>query len=274
MEIFVDATISTKGDHNMAMRAQTMAKLRAMKLGGMPRGYEDQLAMPDTQALPFDSRFGLLVDQEESDRKNRRYQGKLRVARLREKATIEDLDFVPGRGLDKARMLELATCAWVQAKQCILVTGATGVGKTFVACALAHKAMQHGYTARYVRLPRLLHEIEIARADGSYLKLMAAFAQVDVLVMDDWGLAPLSGQQRRDVLEIVEDRHGTRSLLMVSQLPVDKWFDVIGDETIADAIMDRIIHGAHRIDLSGGSVRKRKATKADLLVLPKGEVKT
>ncbi len=121
--------------------------------------------------------------------------------------------------------------------------------------------MQHGYTARYVRLPRLLHEIQLAKADGSYLKMMAAIARVDVLVMDDWGLAPLTGEQRRDVLEVVEDRYGTRSLLMASQLPVDQWFDVIGDATIADAIMDRIVHGAHRIELGGGSGRKRKATK-------------
>jgi DNA replication protein DnaC len=245
----------------MSMRAQTLTKLRAMKLNGMARGYEDQLSMPDTQALPFDSRMGFLVDQEEAERLNRRYQGKLRVARLREKAALEDLDFTPGRGIDKAQMLELASCAWVEAKQCILITGATGVGKTFVACALAHKAMQHGYTARYVRLPRLLHEIQVAKADGSYLKLMAAIARVDVLVMDDWGLAPLTGEQRRDVLELVEDRYGTKSLLMSSQLPVDQWFDVIGDATIADAIMDRIVHGSHRLDLSGGSGRKRKAIK-------------
>ena len=161
MEIFVEKPITTK-EESMAMRAQTVAKLRAMKLSGMAKGYEDQMIMPDTQALPFDPRFGLLVDQEEADRMNRRYQGKLRTAKLREKAAIEDIDYIPGRGLDKARMMELASCAWVKAKQGILITGPTGVGKTFVACALAHKAMQHGYTARYVRLPRLLHEIQLA----------------------------------------------------------------------------------------------------------------
>lgn len=250
----------------MVMRAQTIAKLRAMKLTGMAKGYEEQLTMPDTQALAFDPRFGLLVDQEEADRLNRSYQGKLRVAKLREKALLEDFEYIPGRGIDKARIMELAACSWVTAKQSILITGATGVGKTFLACALAHKAMQHGYTARYIRLPRLLHELQIAKADGSYLKVMAAFARVDVLVIDDWGLAPLNSEQRRDVLEVVEDRYGNRSLLMSSQIPVDQWFDVIGDATVADSIMDRIVHGAHRIDLNGGSGRKRKATK--LLLAP------
>jgi DNA replication protein DnaC len=245
----------------MAMRAQTVSKLRAMKLNGMAQAYEDQLVMPDTQALPFDSRLAFMVDQEEVDRSNRRYQSKLRLAGLRENSSLEDLDFLPGRGLDKAQILDLSTCAWVESKQCVLITGATGVGKTFLACALGHKAMQRGYTARYTRLPRLLQEIQIAKADGSYLKLMDNLAKVDVLIIDDWGLAPLSGEQRRDVLEIVENRYGTKSLLMSSQLPVDQWFDAIGDPTIADAIMDRIVHGAHRLSLSSPSGRKRRASK-------------
>jgi len=245
----------------MAMRAQTVSKLRAMKLNGMAQAYEDQLVMPDTQALPFDSRLAFMVDQEDVDRSNRRYQSKLRLAGLRENSSLEDLDFLPGRGLDKAQILDLSTCAWVESKQCVLITGATGVGKTFLACALGHKAMQRGYTARYTRLPRLLQEIQIAKADGSYLKLMDNLAKVDVLIIDDWGLAPLSGEQRRDVLEIVENRYGTKSLLMSSQLPVDQWFDAIGDPTIADAIMDRIVHGAHRLSLSGPSGRKRRASK-------------
>jgi len=241
------------------MREQTLAKLRAMKLSGMATGYGDQMVLPEAHSLPFDERFGLLVDQEETDRQNRKYQGRLRTAKLREKAVIEDLDFSPHRGLDKSVILGLATCGWIAGKQSVLVTGPTGAGKTFVACALAHKAMQRGYSARYARLPRLLQEMQLAKVDGSYLDVLASLARVDVLVIDDWGISPLDGEQRRDFLELVEDRYGTRSLLMTSQLPVDQWFDVIGDATIADAIMDRIIHSAHRLELRGESGRKKKA---------------
>lgn len=244
------------------MREQTLTKLRAMKLSGMASGYADQAGMPEAHALPFDDRFGLLVDQEETDRKNRRYQGRLRTAKLREKANFEDLDLSPGRGLDKSVMLALASCEWVASKQHILITGPTGAGKTFVSCALAHKAMQHGYSARYARLPRLLQEMQLAKTAGKYLDLLATLARIDVLVIDDWGLAPLDGEQRRDFLELVEDRYGTRSLLMSSQLPVDQWFDAVGDATIADAIMDRIIHCAHRLDLRGEESGRKKKNPA------------
>lgn len=241
------------------MREQTLLKLKAMQLNGMAKAYEDQLSIADAQTLPFDDRLGLLVDREETERFDRRYQGRLRAAKLREKAAIEDLDFASARGLDKSVILSLASGNWIEGKQNILITGPTGAGKTYMACAFAHKALQLGYTSRYVRLPRLLQEIQIARAEGRYLNILAGLARVDVLLVDDWGLAPLSGEQRRDFLELVEDRYGSKSLLMTSQLSTDKWFDVIGDATIADAIMDRIIHNSHKLELKGPSMRQEKA---------------
>ena len=224
------------------MKKHTVEKLKEMTLHGMARAYEEQQAMPESQSLPFDDRLGMLVDREETDRQDRRYQRRLKSSRLREAAAVEDIDFNPGRGLDKGLVLTLASCKWIDAKQHLLITGPTGTGKTFVSCALANKAMQQGYNVRYVRLPRL-----------------ASLSRVDVLALDDWGLAPLSGDQRRDFLELVEDRYGAKSLIMTSQLPVDKWFDVVGDATVADAILDRIVHRSHRLDLRGESVRRKQA---------------
>lgn len=246
------------------MKKHTMEKLKELTLHGMAKAYEEQLAMPEAQSLPFDDRLGLLVDREEADRQNRRYQRRLKLARLRERAAVEDLEFSPERGLDKGLILTLASCQWIDGKQHILITGPTGAGKTFVACALANKAMQQGYNVRYVRLPRLFQDFVTARASGEYAKLLASLARVDVLLLDDWGLAPLGGEQRRDFLELVEDRYGTKSLIMTSQLPVDRWFDVIGDPTVADAILDRIVHRSHRLDLKGESIRRRKAREQGL----------
>ena len=177
------------------------------------------------------------------------------MARLREKACIEDMDFSVHRNIDKSMFLSLAAGGWIEQNQNVLITGPTGCGKTFIACALAHKAMQIGYTARYYRLPRLLQELQLSRADGRYLNILQALGRAEVLVIDDWGINTLSTEQRRDVLEIVEDRYATRSLLMASQLPVDRWFDVIGDPTIADAIMDRVIHRSHRLELTSGKTK-------------------
>ena len=242
------------------MKNQTLEKLRELTLHGMAKAYEEQLAVPQAQSLAFDDRLGLLVDREESDRLDKRYQRRLKTARLREKAAIEDLEFTPGRGLDKGLILSLASCKWIDGKQHILITGLTGAGKTYLACALANKAMQHGYSVRYVRVPRLLQDFAAARANGEYLKLLSSLSRIDVLLLDDWGLATLGGDQRRDFLELVEDRYGTRSLIMTSQLPVDKWYDVIGDPTIADATLDRIVHSSHRLELkSDESIRRRKA---------------
>lgn len=237
---------------------QTLEKLRNLKLKGMAKGFEEQLAVPDVMSMSFDDRFGLLVDREEGDRNDRRFQGRMRLARLRENACIEGVDFSPGRGMDKSVLLSLAACSWVKGNQNILITGPTGVGKTYLACALAHKACLEGFTSRYVRVPRLFQDLAIAKADGSYRELMADYAKVNVLILDDWGLATMNDEQRRDLLEIAEDRYSTRSTIITSQIPVENWFDVIGEPTVADAIMDRLIHRAHKLALKGPSKRKEK----------------
>lgn len=171
---------------------------------------------------------------------------------------MEDIDYRHPRGLDKAQMLKLAECQWIKEHQNLIITGPTGIGKTWLACALAHKACREGYSALYTRLPRLLQDIGISKGDGRYPKLMKDLAKTDLLILDDWGLSPLKGDQLRDLLEVLEDRHGLRSTLVTSQLPVDNWHDYLGDPTLADAILDRLIHNAHRIPLRGESMRKQK----------------
>jgi DNA replication protein DnaC len=237
----------------------TLAKLQHLKFTGMAAALAEQMQMPDIEELAFEERLGLLVDRELTERENRRLSSRLRRARLKHNAALEDIDYRHPRGLDKSLIQSLATCQWVKEHLNILITGPTGVGKTWIACALAQKACREGYTAGYLRLPRLLQEMAIAKGDGRYPKLLATLAKTDVLVLDDWGLAKLTGEQRRDLLEILEDRHATRSTLATSQLPIETWHDIIGDPTLADAILDRLVHNAYRINLKGASMRKRKA---------------
>ncbi len=237
----------------------TLDKLHTLRLTGMGKAFEDQLRMPDHETLSFEERLGLLVDRELTQRDNRRLQTRLRNAKLRQAATIEDLDYRYPRGLDKALLSRLSTCQWIAEHHNVLLTGSTGVGKTWIACALAHKACRDGYSAQYLRLPRLWRELAIAKGDGRYPKLLASVAKIDVLVLDDFGLTPLTEEHRRDLLEILEDRHGTRSTLITSQLPVDRWHDAIGEPTLADAILDRVVHNAYKITLKGDSMRKRTA---------------
>jgi DNA replication protein DnaC len=238
----------------------TLDKLQALKLTGMTAALSDQLQMPDIEELSFDERLGLLVDRELTARDNRRLTSRLRRARLKHQAALEDIDYRHPRGLDKSLIQALAACRWVQEHLNILITGPTGVGKTWLACALAQKACREGHTALYLRLPRLLQELAIAKGDGRYPKLLTTLAKTEVLILDDWGLVPLTAEQRRDLLEILEDRHGVRSTLATSQLPLDKWHDLIGDPTLADAILDRLVHNAYKITLKGASMRKRQAT--------------
>jgi len=205
-------------------------------------------------------RFGLMVDREITERANRRLQTRLKKARLRQQASFEDIDFRTPRGLDKKLMLSLASCDWIRKANNILITGATGTGKSYIACALAHKACLEGYTARYLRLPRLMEAITIAKADGSYGKFMLDLARTDLIVLDDWGLATMNKAQRHDLLEILEDRHGLKSTLITSQLPVEAWHEYIGDPTLADAILDRLVHCAYKINLKGESMRKQHAS--------------
>jgi DNA replication protein DnaC len=234
----------------------TIDKLQALSLGGMARALEEQLGSPTYVGLSFEERLGLLVDREATDRENRRLDRRLKAAKLRSDAVIEDLDLRTPRGLDRATVLALAESHWVAAHRNVLVSGPTGVGKTFLACALAQAAIRRGHTALYLRLPRLLDELVLARADGRLPRLMAAWARVDVLVLDDLGLQPVSPPRAADLLEVIEDRAGLRSTIVTSQLPVGHWHEALGEPTVADAILDRLVHGAYRLELRGASMRR------------------
>ncbi|UZD66473.1 IS21-like element ISSpu5 family helper ATPase IstB [Marinobacter sp. AN1] len=245
------------------LKHPTLDKLHALKLTGMAAALADQSATPDITDLSFEERLGLLVDREMTERDNRRMSSRLRRAKLRHTAILEDIDYRNSRGLDKGLVQSLAGCQWVKEHLNVLITGPTGVGKTWLACALAHKACREGYTAQYVRLTRLMRELTIAKGDGQYSKLLTSLAKVDVLILDDWGLMKLSAENRRDLLEVLEDRHGRRSTIATSQLPIEEWHGVIGDATLADAILDRLVHNAYKISLRGQSMRKRQAKLTD-----------
>ena len=209
--------------------------------------------------LDFDERFGLLVDAEWLDRQNKRLVRNLREAKLRlSDACIEGIDYPARRKLDKAVIRGLASCTWIHEHHNVVITGPTGVGKTYIACALAQQACRKGYRALYRRVPRIFDEILLVRADGTYPRWLAKVARFDVVVLDDWGLVPLAESERRDLLEIMEDRYGNRSTILTSQMPVAQWHDQVGDPTIADAFCDRLLHNAHRIELHGPSRRQEK----------------
>lgn len=236
----------------------TLDKLHQLRLPGMARAFTAQLAQPDIVTLNFEERLGLLVDEECTVRDEVRLQTRLRTAALRQNACLEDIDFRHPRGLDKALLKKLAGGTWLREHLNCLITGATGVGKSYIACALAHQACRDGYRVRYLRLPRLLGELEIARGDGRYRKLIGQIARVDLVVLDDFGLAAFTDHNRRDLLEILEDRYERRSTLVTSQFPVEQWHELLGDATLADAILDRLVHNAYRIPLKGESLRKRQ----------------
>ena len=236
----------------------TVEKLHALKFFGMAIALAEQLDSTEIEALSFDERLGLLVDRELTYRDDRRMTNRLRRARLRHNACLEDIDYRHPRGLDKALLTSMATCQWIKEHLNILITGPSGVGKTWIACALAHQACREGYTALYLRLPRLLHDVALARGDGRYPKLLRTLAKLDLVVIDDWGLAKLTPDNLRDLLEILEDRYAARSTVVTSQLPIEKWHDLIGEPTFADAILDRLVHNAYKFRLKGGSMRKKK----------------
>ena len=235
----------------------TVEHLTAMRLQGLLEAWLQQQRQADMATLGFDERFALLIDAEWLYRENRRLTRALKDAKLKlSHACLEDIDYPARRELDRAQIRQLATCRWVEEHHNILITGATGTGKTFVACALAHKACRDGHRALYRRASRLFDELTLARADGTYARVLQRLARIDVLVIDDWALAAVCEQERQDLLEILEDRHGARSTIVTSQLPVPKWHAHIGDPTLADAICDRLLHNAHRIVLKGPSRRK------------------
>ncbi len=242
----------------------TMEKMRTMRLDAMADTWLEQQRSTDIAALGFDERFGLLVDAEYIHRENRRLARRLKEAKLRQNAAcIEDFDSADKRGIAKTMVQKLATCTWIADHLNVVITGATGVGKTYLACALGQRACRKGYRVTYRRAPRLVDELTMARADGSLPRLLSRLARLDLLILDDWGITPLRDQDRRDLLEVIEDRDGSRSTLVTSQIPVDKWHDYLGDPTVADAIADRVLHSAHRISLEGPSRRKeRKSSKS------------
>jgi DNA replication protein DnaC len=237
----------------------TIDRLRELRLSGMADAADEQQGLPDVQSLAFEDRFALLVDREAAFRENRRLTRLLRQARFRLPACVEDLSFNASRGLDRSVVLRLAACDWIRRSQVVLITGATGTGKTFLACALGQAACRNGHSTRYFWLPLMLQELAMARADGSYPKLLDRLQKTELLIIDDYGLATLTDPERRDLLEILEDRHARRATLVTSQLPLEHWHEIIGDATFGDAILDRLVHHAHRIQLKGGSMRRRKA---------------
>jgi len=240
----------------------TLEQLNELRLHALAQAWQAQHEDPSTDDLSFDERLALLVEAEWMDRQNKRLGRLLREAKLRiAGACLEDIEYAKERKLDRALMRQLATGRWIESHQAVVITGATGVGKTYIACALAQQACRRGHRVLYRRMPRLFDELALARADGTYAKLLARFARTDVLVLDDWGLAPVQDVERRDLLEIMEDRHGLRATIWTSQLPVAQWHDHLGDPTVADAICDRLLHNAHRIVLQGPSRRKEEAKK-------------
>ena len=238
------------------LRQPTLDLLHELRLAGMAQAFEEQTAMPDIAELSFEDRLSLLLEREKTEREQRRYQRLKGHAKLHLDAAIEDINFKAPRGLDRSLILRLASGQWIRDGQTVLVSGATGSGKSYLACALGHQACRAGISTRYYRVSRLLDELTLARGDGSYPKVIQRLARTWLLILDDWGLASLSGQGRHDLLEVLDDRYARRGTLLASQVPVEHWHDVVGDPTFGDAILDRLLNNAHRITLKGGSMRR------------------
>ena len=241
---------------------QTLQTLKTLRLPGMAAAFEEQHTHAASAALSVDERFSMLVDREQSWRDNRRVARLLREARLKStQACLEDVRYGGGRKLDKAHIAQLASCQWIRTHQNLVITGATGCGKTWLACALGNAACRQGLSVAYARAPRLFEELRIAHGDGSFGKRLSALAKTDLLILDDWALAPLNQSERNDLLEVLDDRVGTRSTVITSQLPVEHWHAYLNDPTLADAILDRVLHSAHKLTLSGESLRKPEKAK-------------
>jgi len=237
----------------------TEQRLVALGLAGMAKALEEQRRQPDVAALSFEERLGLLVDREAIDRENKRLVSRLKFAGLRQNAVVEDIDMKAARGLDKALFAKLVAGDWIAQKQNLIVIGKTGLGKSWIACALAHKACRDDRSVLYHRVPRLFDALALARGDGRHARLLKSIARVELLILDDWGLANLTPDQGRDLLEILDDRHGRGSTIVTSQVDVKHWHEMIANPTVADAILDRLVHNAHKIFLTGESMRKAMA---------------
>ena len=240
----------------------TLDLLQDLNLHGMATAFRDLQAQPEAQSLEHAEWLALLLEHEATARRQKRFEARARAARLRHAASVEDVDYRAARGLDRAMFLKLAACDWIRARHNLLITGPCGLGKSWLACALGHKACREDLSVAYHRVPRLFAALALARGVGRYSRALRALARVDLLILDDWGPETLDAEQRRDLLEIVEDRHEARSIILTSQIPVDRWYDMIGDPTIADAILDRLVHSAYRIELQGESLRKKRSPEA------------
>lgn len=238
----------------------TIDKLNTMRLYAMAHAFQEQAANPNMAQLSFEERFGLIVDHQLTVLENTRMQSRLKAAKLRLPACVEDLDFRADREIDRSQVMSLTGNQWVRGKQNILITGPSGAGKSYLACALAQKACRDGHTTFYQRTPRLFHELAVARHDGRYLKLMSSLGKCEVLILDDFLLSSISRDEQRELLEIIEDRYGRRSTIVTSQLPIKSWHDAMQDPTMADAILDRLVHNGHKIALKGDSMRKRQSS--------------
>jgi DNA replication protein DnaC len=241
----------------------TLDLLHSLGLHGMAKGFKDLDTQPEARSLEHAEWLALLLEHEKTLRQQKRFESRARAAKLRHAACVEDVDYRAIRGLDRALFLKLAAGDWIRARHNLLVTGPCGVGKSWLACALGNKACRDDFAVAYHRVPRLFAALALGRADGRYTQMLRAIARLDLLILDDWGPEPLDADQRRDLLEIVEDRYEARSIVVTSQLPVDRWYEIIGNPTIADAILDRIVHNAYRIELKGESLRKQKQSAPD-----------
>ena len=244
------------------MTQQTLERLHELRLPGMAAALEEQMRMSDLGDLGFEDRLALLLERELTVRDDRRLTRLLRLAKLSLQAAVEDINFRSPRGLDRSVILRLASGQWIHEHDNVLISGATGTGKSYLACALGHSVCRQGLTVRYYRFSRLLGHLALARADGSYARLLDRLAKTQLLILDDFGLAPLTDPERRDLLEVLEDRYGKRATLLSSQLPFDHWHAVVNEATFADAILDRLVHNAHKITLKGPSMRRKNTTAA------------
>jgi DNA replication protein DnaC len=240
----------------------TLDLLRQLGFNGMAKAFSEIETSAEAATLTHPEWLALLLDQEASYRRDRRLRFRLRYARLRHQATVEDVDYRAARGLDRALFQKLADGAWINAHENLILCGPTGVGKSWLASALGHKACRDNYSVLYQRIPKLFSDLALARGDGRYPRIQRALGGVQLLILDDWGLQPLDAAARHELLEILEERYGRRSTIITSQIPVDKWHELIGDPTYADAILDRLLHNAHRINLTGDSMRRTRPTKA------------